>query len=487
MTVSDLAYIFILLFAILFFATIVNFFQRRQAFRRLPSSHDSRIGYRLRNNLLVGTDNDLKIELAFLGYVIVAILVTHLPPIHSRASVEFIPAVLGLLLGFHFRQWLSKWRLRNIVSMGRLTSKSPIVIKPNSTIAFGLTNLLIWYLLYLNPLYAALQLFGLFVHEGVAETEKNRKVLRRRLHLFDLDAFSLDTRTAEVIYRVPGPFGLRRLHGLIARETNMHRSLALRAFRELIANDQQEFYRLLEGYIEWIRNDPNLCYYFGRALYTLGDISRAEQLLHAGVEQCRDVRCAAYLALVRVADNQGEEEVHQAREILQPFLGPGPDSPGKMFAHAYFALTSALLLKEEAPLESGIPRDALTHIHYAMRMNERFLAKRELGRLSYSYYRGNELILMDICGYVMFCLGEPRLAYRILEGVVRADNTYPWPYFHVALIYNSQGLTSLAQAIFRRIATNERTESVIYRLSIKELEKLGVKSETSPFETHVAQ
>jgi tetratricopeptide (TPR) repeat protein len=486
MSFSDLAYIFGLLSAVLVFAAIVNLVHRRQAFRRVSSSRESSIGYRIRNNLLVGTDNDLKIELAFLGYVTAMTLLTHSVPIRSRAPVEFIPAVLALLLGFHFRQWLSKWRLRNIVSMKRLTSKSPIVIKANSTIAFVLTNILIWYLLYLNPRYAILQLVGLFVHEGVAETEKNRRVLRRRLHLFDLDAFSLDTNTADIIYRMPGPFGLRRLHGLIVRETNFRRSLALRAFRELFSNDQREFCRLLDENIDTIKSDQDLCYYFGRALYTLGDIPRAEQLLDTGVKLCNDVRCAAYLALAKVARIQDKEQVYEARAILQPYLDSGQDSPGKMFAHAYFALASALIITEEAPLESGIPQDALAHIHYAMRMNERFLAKRELGRLSYSYYRGNELILMDICGYIMFRLGEPRLAYRILDGVVTADNTYPWPYFHIALIYKKQGLTSLAHAIFKRIATNERTESVIYHLAVDELGRLGAKGEPSTNEEGVA-
>lgn len=478
MTISDLAHILTLLFAILSFAAVVNLFQRRKTLHRLPSPESS-VAYRIRNGLLVGTDNDLKIELAFLGYVTIATFLTHSLPIRSRTPVEFIPAILALLLGFHFRQWLSKWRLRNIVSVKRLTSKSPVVVKYNSLISFALTNSLIWYLIYLNPRYAGLQLLGLFVHESASETEKNRRVLRRRLHLFDLDAFALDTETAEIIYRVPGPFGLRRLHGLIARETDLRRGLALNAFRELISNDQEAFYKILDKNIDIIRADPNLCYYFGRALYTLGDIPRAEQLLNLGVKQCGDARCAAYLALTIVAKQQNEEHVHQARAILQPYLHSGPDSPGKMFAHAYFALTSALLLNEADPLESGIPQDALSHIHYAMRMNERFFAKRELGRLSYSYYRGNELILMDICGYIMFRLGEPRLAYRILEGVVTADNTYPWPYFHIALIYKKQGLMSLAQALFRRIAANERTESVIYHLAVNELESSGVGEESS--------
>ena len=137
-----------------------------------------------------------------------------------------------------------------------------------------------------------------------------------------------------------------------------------------------------------------------------------------------------------------------------------------MFAHAYYALASIMLADLNAQLISTEASEALYHIHAANRINEKFLADKNLGPLSYSYYRGNELILMDICGYIIFRLGEPRLAFRILEGAINADNTYPWPYFHIGLIYQRLGNAKLANSLFARIALNETTDSVIYRLAV---------------------
>jgi hypothetical protein len=143
-----------------------------------------------------------------------------------------------------------------------------------------------------------------------------------------------------------------------------------------------------------------------------------------------------------------------------------------MLAHAYYALASIMLASTDGNLSSQEARDALYHIHRANRINEKFLREKHLGTLGYSYYRGNEIILMDICGYIMFRIGESRLGYRILEGAVRADNTYPWPYFHIAIIYEQRGKLRLARSLFARIAMNERTDSVIYRLSVGRIKKI---------------
>jgi tetratricopeptide (TPR) repeat protein len=469
-SLDDLSPIFLLLAVVLLFAGLVGAVQRRQLGLRLPSSPRGAFLERACKQFVVGTDGDLKVEFAFLAYLSTAIIITNPPPSHPRYSVQLLPAVLSFLLGFYFRQWLSKWRLRNIVSLQRLRSSRMLVGKPNAALAFALTNILVWYILYVSPLYALCALAGVFLHEVILETQKNTLVLRRRLHLFDLESFSLDKATARVILRIPRPLGLRGLHALIKKELEPRRRLALRAFRELVTNDQDEFYRLLETSSSSILPDADLCYYFGRALYTLGDIPRASTLLAAGCEHSNDARCAAYLALAYLGEGAHTSGVQRARQLLEPHVKRSDDSTGTMFAHAYYALASILQLDLDATFSAEPAQEALYHIHRAIRINEGRLAAEGLGKLSYAYYRGNELIFMDICGYIVFRLGEPRLAYRILEGVIRADNTYPWPYYHIALIYKRTGKEYLARALFHRIAVNERTDSVIHRLALTQLE-----------------
>ncbi len=473
---GDLTGIFILLALGILFSVLLNAYQTRKKRWLFRPAAQGPFYRRAKRTFIVGTDNDLKIELFFLVYVSLAIILVGASFSQPRYSFQLLPALLSLILGFHFRQWLSKWRLLNIVSMRRMASDASLVWKANSTLAFGLTNVLLIYVLYLNPYYAPFQVVGIFIHEMAFETRKNTLVLRRRLHLFDLESFAEDQETAAIIHKITRPFGLSRLGRLISSEENPQRRLALRAFKELLTNDQKEFRRILEDNMTLIMPDSDLCYYFGRALYSLGDIAAAEKLLKAGSSSKPDVRCAAYLALIALAPGKNREGAEKARAILKPYLEGELESTsagtttyasaGRMFAHAYYALASIMLADVEANLSTPEAKDALYHIHSANRINERFLAKKTLGRLlSYSYYRGNELILMDICGYIIFRLGEPRLAYRILEGAVRADNTYPWPYFHIALIYERTGKHALAQSIFSRIALNERTESVVYRLS----------------------
>src|ERR1700674_2425076 len=112
MTLADLGEIFFLLVAVLVFTTTVNFFHRRAEFRAFPSLSEASLSGRVRTHLLVGTDDDLKIELGYLLYTVFLILVTHAGTPRVPAYLQSVPAVvLAGLAGFHFRQWLSKWRL----------------------------------------------------------------------------------------------------------------------------------------------------------------------------------------------------------------------------------------------------------------------------------------------------------------------------------------------------------------------------------------
>ena len=148
---SDLINISVILASLIGFAILLNAVQTRAQRRKLPRTPSSQFREKIKHRFIIGTDNDLKMELIFILYLVVIICIVN-RGFRARAEFQTLPAFVSLILGFHFRQWLSKWRFFNIISIKRLSSDSLFVWKPNSTTAFVITNIMIWYLLLPKPI-----------------------------------------------------------------------------------------------------------------------------------------------------------------------------------------------------------------------------------------------------------------------------------------------------------------------------------------------
>lgn len=427
---------------------------------------------RLRHWLVLGTDADLRVELAFLLYLVAARTAAELSSLGEESKLDPFLVLTAFLAGFHFRQWLSQWRIRNIVSFKRLVSNRHLVFSLRRTTSFVLSNVVICYLLSRSPAYGVACFLGLIAHEVSSEHRKSSQLLRRRLHLCDIPEFSSDRQLTKLVLGAVSAQGLSRL----AREAELQagkKRLVLLGFRYFLKGDQNSFRELVVASKNEILLDADLCYYFGRALYSFGLLDTAEELLEAG-HRLGDGRCSSYFALTMHAKSQisGVESPTEPKEILGEVLRSNmSDRKSRILANAFSAQLNATLAGKFPNVDRRICEEAYGQIHEAIRLNEAELAFGSHGSISYAYYRGVELMLLDICGFLMSRFGEQRLAFRVLESAINADNTFPWPYFHIALIYEDFGKQDLARSLLTRILENEQSNSVLAQLIRRRLHR----------------
>lgn len=422
--------------------------------------------------VIIATDADLKVEFLFFSYMLLAVIATSLLQ-SPRAGDEILAllAVIAGLQGYTFRQWLSRWRFRHIVNIRLLTTKASFYGGSRDVVAELLINqLLFWWLLWISPFYAFFQVAGFLFHEASSEVRKRRFMLRRKLHLFDLDFIPKKedrARLASAIHR----FQLSVIRQMAYQTSDTRQALLLRTFDLWLRNDFSGVDRVFEENRRSIEGDAKLLYYFGKSFYARGDVQRATELLKRGWGEYGDVGCRAYLVLCELAVDRSREKVTELLQEIKEDVPQYCSSKAEMFLCAYYALALGIFSGRADDGEVDTLRDALYHIHEAMRFNQRIYEGRELGPLQSAYFAGNNQIFIDIYGYIVLRQGNQQLSFRILESAIVDDNTYPWPYFHIALLYERVGRAERARSIYYRIAANEVSDSVLRRLCLRRLER----------------
>ena len=455
------------------FLLIVHTLQRRASDQKLRAFTTRQPILRFRHWIIAGTDADLKLEFLFLAYQSLLVGSAHWFNVTPR-RLDWLLAVIACFLGFHFRQWLSKWRLRNIVSLKIVSSDQYLYFKGATDISAILLNVLVSIHLSLgNPIYAVLQFLGFFIHEVVLESRKGERLLKRKLYLFDLDDLPVRQAVREKLIHAIRRFRLSAIGQLIRQSQDRREAVLLDAFRSLLRDDFSGFRSVVDRNDDLIQADPSLLYYFGKAFYNLGELERAKEYLRLGRDEHQSRLCAAYYALTLLAEAEGRQEVQRVLELLEPHVQVTEDSKSDMFLAAYYSLALAISTgKYPDPGRERIRR-AFAFIHEALRINETYLRKAELGELQIYYYRANEQIFLDIYGYILYRMGNDMLSFRVLEDAIASDDTYPWPYFHLALLYLRIGRRALAGSLLYRIAANERSDTVLKRLCVSKLKELG--------------
>jgi tetratricopeptide (TPR) repeat protein len=423
--------------------------------------------------LIIGTDTDLKVEAFFFVYILTVVsVIATARQSGTLPNMSGILAVVALLQGFHFRQWLSKWRFRNIVFQKILTAQRTIYTRGfNEIAAIGLNNLIMIWLLANNPRYALLQVIGFVLHEVSTEIRKRSQLLRRKLHLFDLDFLDDKQLRREVIRAIRG-FRITKLNQLALQTSSPADRIILNAFARWIQNDFDGFVTLFQNERMSIEKSPEMLYYFGKAFYSLGDLDRAEDLLQRGWVDHRSRLCFAYFVLCTLAKGQTPPDLDELDAELRTARASGTGTTAEMFAAAYYALAVAVSTSRE-PGSLTRMRDAFFYIHEAMRINQLVFDSDRLAELSREYFEANNQIFLDIYGYIVYRQGNLQLSFFALESAIRVDNTYPWPYFHIALIYERLGRVQRAESIYYRIAVNEVSDSVLKRLCERRLRAIA--------------
>jgi tetratricopeptide (TPR) repeat protein len=445
--------------------------------RRLDSDlrphRDKSLTGLVRHWVVAGTDSDLKLELAyFAGLVSTGLLLGIDKSTHPGVLHWTFAALIALVLGYHARQWLSKWRLRNIVSLDILRAEHILYIKSLGNIgAFVLNLLFSAYLVHEDLKFAVLCFAGFFIQDVALESRKASRLLQRKLYIFDLEDMPVPEEKLDRLCAAIRKFNFRVLRRMIREAEPGRDQLLLTALDILLRDDFEGLKRLVIDKQEMIREDYALAFFFGKALFRVGDLDRARMFLTAGSQlgESDDDRhlCIAHLALVEVADSATSSAVSTALGALRDCVRIGGNSKGAMFMLAVNALVIALASRHDA--EADLPR-AVSLIHEALRINESLAARDyKLGELGDLYRKGNEQIFLDIYGYILYRMGTRTLAFRVLEQAIIQDNTYPWPYFHLALIYDAAGRNKLARDLLFRVAAQERSDSVLRRLCRRKL------------------
>jgi hypothetical protein len=422
--------------------------------------------------LIIGTDTDLKVEAVFLAYLLVVIAILgHRLPLSGLIAFTGVLPLIAVVQGFHLRQWLSKWRFRNIVYVQILTRKRKLYIRGvEEGAAILLNNIIMWWLIFTNPGYALLQIAGFVLHEIITETRKRRRLLRRKLHLFDVD-FLRDPAVKESVISAVRHFRVDRVDLTIQRLQRTDEAVLLRAFKYWLQNDFAAFDAEFNEHRSSIEQDAEMTYYFGKAFYALGEVERARDLLHLGWDRHASKICLSYYVLCQLALPHDHDTVTALEDLLAQHVLPHGATRADMFVAAFYSLTIAMGTRAMAGRDDRLRR-AFYFIHEAMRINQRIFDRGDVGLLRNQYFEANNQIFMDIYGYLVYRQGNTQLSFSILESAINRDNTYPWPYFHIALIYESVGRRDVADSIYFRVAVNEVSNSVLKRLCIRRLQRV---------------
>lgn len=442
--------------------------------RRLPEiSQPKGLTARFKRFVVVGTDSDLKLELAYLLFLLlVAISAPVLPRPSSDAWLLFL---LAFLLGLHLRHWLSRWRLRNLVFFPIILEKRIIYFKGAGDLAVVVLNVSLGaYLASAAMSLAAAQFLGFLVHEVILESRKARRLLARKLYLFDLDGLLISRSTYSQLLRAVSRRQFRKLDRLVDQTRARKEHLLLSAFVALLHDDFEQFERLLDTNLRLIREDPDLTSYFGKALYILGDVENARGLLQLGSEKYKSEHCTAYYALSLLAEPGGRDEVSTVLSIFDGQEKSSLEGKGGMFLDAFHALALAISTSKQKKRSGKELEEALSLVHKASSVNDRILRHGDLGPLGRDYYRANDQIFLDIYGYILFRMENLSFSFRALRSAIADDDTYPWPYFHIALLYERIDRKDLAHSLMIRIANHERSDTILKRLCLTRLGRDGV-------------
>jgi tetratricopeptide (TPR) repeat protein len=464
-----------LLLCLYVFLSVVHHFTRRQRELDLSELFDGGRGRRLKRWLVGGTDADLKLEF---GYFTVLIAIglfanTRWRPVHYHEP-QVLFGLVGAALGFHLRQWLSKWRLRNIVFAKILAKRQLLYFKGiTDTTALAANLLVTVYLVFTHPGYIYCAFAGFFVQDLALESRKASRLLRRKLHIFDLDGLPVPDEKREELFDAIKHHSVRTLRALVRDAGSPRDRILLHAFALLLHDDFDGFRRLLAEEKGLVDGDPDLLFYFGKALYALGDVGAAREFLSRGCSARQSDRlCMAYYALTLISE-ANDEGLKQALTILSEYFDSVAGTRGDMFGLGFYALALALAAKDSAPAATRREdfEKALWCVNEALKINERLSQEFALGSLQRHYFLGNEQMLLDIYGYVLYRMGSYVVAFRVLEDSIRQDDTYPWPYFHLGLIYDRIGQHDLAAVIYYRIAAHERSDTVLRRLCVRRMRR----------------
>lgn len=426
---------------------------------------------RLTQRFIIGTDSDLKVEFAY--FILLALLGWTATLFGSRALLLLI--LVSFLQGLHFRQWLSRWRLRNIVSLEILERDRMFYWRLSEVGALLLNGTVLYCILSIDVRYAFTSAMGLLANEVFLERRKRLLILKRKLHIFDVDVFYSNSRVRTRLIAAIKKHRLGQIDALIGETKDPSEELLLRAFKLLVTNSLREFHALYRDNKEAITADPRLAYYFGKSLYNLGSLIEAKEVLEHGCTMLGDSLCLAYYALCVLSESRDEDTVRRVLAMLQGSLqdGQGAEAKRDMFLRAFYALALAISTAKYSEQRSERLSHALFNIHEAMRINQLFFEKNELRGLRREYFHANDQVFLDIFGYIVFRQGNLQLSARLLQAAISTDNTYPWPYFHLALIYDKIDRRRLARSLLFRIAANETSDSVLKRLCQNRLAKMS--------------
>jgi tetratricopeptide (TPR) repeat protein len=421
-----------------------------------------------------GTDADLKLEVAYFTALVATAAATHYRrPQFASWPFDGMHAAVAAVLGFHLRLWLSKWRLRNIVFAKILDTQRLIYFKGKLDTLAVLANVCATiYLVRANPSYVFCAFTGFFVQDLTLESRKASQLLRRKLHIFDLEGLPVPQAKQEQLFAAIKTHSARSLRQLVRSADTTHDRVLLHAFALLLHDDFAGFHALLKAEAALIEGDPDLLFYFGKALYALGDVAGARSFLGRGcAARGHDRLCTAYYSLTLIADGG----LPLAIDILEEYYRVPGETKGDMFGLGFYALALALSTKGDATAldKKANFEKAFWCINEALRLNESFAKRADLGSLQRHYFLGNEQVLLDIYGYLLFRMGSYVIAFRVLEDAIRQDDTYPWPYYHLALIYSRLDRKDLAKVMYYRVATHERSSTVLRGLCLRRLASLA--------------
>lgn len=428
-----------------------------------------------RHILIAGTDSDLKLELLYalgLAGVFSVVKITRMPTLASG----LLPYLVAPVLGYHARYWVAKWRLQNIVFFGALFGES-VPYRPSlSALSALLVNIGVTFIVATAGVWPLVVcFFGFLAHEITLEIAKNRQMLSRKLFLFDLDEPILSHDERRRLISALDRFEIGKIKTLRQKVDSEDKRVALDAFVALLQDDFHKFREIRERAASKIRESGPLLYYFGKASYVIGDLEAARELLSQGVELREGGVCRAYLALALLARTEGREAVEESIDLLRERgeRTSGQDQrKSSMFLRAFLALALGIATGRSEEHDEEYLREAIFRIHEAMRINELVRRENELGEMGEFYFRANEQIFLDIYAYLLYRMGNYQLAFRVLEQAIERDNTYPWPYYHLALLYEKVGQEWLAERVFYRIVAHERSESVLKSLALMRLRKI---------------
>jgi tetratricopeptide (TPR) repeat protein len=420
----------------------------------------------LRRWVLLSTDTDLRVELILALYLSLCVIGARLARPRPPGDLVFVLLIVSVVAGGFFRQCLSKWRLHRLVRPEFLgTSSLPHFRGVSEVSAMVLTSVVIGFLILLDDFYALVVFFGFITHEMASEWKKRSHLVKRKLHLFDVEILSKAPEAKRIISRSVSPFGSLWPRRSTRLGGEAPERLIVRGFEALLHDDFHTLRALVENHEDRIRSSSDGAYFFGRAAYVVGEIRVAQRLLDAGFRLHGDDRCVPFLALVEAEmDQRRPPALLRAEKMLTAALPSASSDRVRMELFGIRALVLALNSSGPPSIANRRLNKAMASVLEAMRLNQQLRNKMTFSSESRLYFDAFSQMYADICGYVLYRRGNYELAYRVLEDAVLKDPTYPWPYFHIGLIYEAVGQKSLAEILYHRIGESERSETVLKRL-----------------------